>query len=549
MKRLLALSLALFCIACAFPAAWAEDAIIMSSELDEAVAAPGETPDPAVPAPQETPVFVTLQYGAKGEQVLVLQTRLTTLGYYSGQISGDFLDGTDAAVRAFQKSNWLAANGKVTPTTWNALMSADAIGKDGQTHALTQADTAPQPGTPQATPAPPDDGSFVFERTLKYEMRGADVRALQQRLTDLGYYSKEVSGNYLGNTRNAVRAFQKHNALPVDGVAGEATQRVLWDDAQALPASAPPRPTPTPPPLRYMLKVDVTNQVTTAYELDAQGEYSIVARQMICSTGTRSNPTPLKTTQSKGSRARWGYFPEWDSHAQYLTRIDSANAFHSVLYREPNAQALVVGAYNALGSRASHGCVRLLVADAKWIYDNCPSGTTITVYEGASDPELTQMLKPPPLNRSTMLPQATPDPTAPPAWSPAASPPPIRTLKKGITGEDVWWLQTTLTALGYYQGTVSGGYYEGTIAAVKAFQKDAGLTADGVAGRLTLTALYEDPRYALAADGRPAEQDAFPGQVGSDAQLVVPAPTPGPTHVRMTPIPVPTSAPDEEAQG
>jgi lipoprotein-anchoring transpeptidase ErfK/SrfK len=33
-----------------------------------------------------------------------------------------------------------------------------------------------------------------------------------------------------------------------------------------------------------------------------------------------------------------------------------------------------------LGINASHGCVRLSLSDAKWIYDNIPSGTTVVVY-------------------------------------------------------------------------------------------------------------------------------------------------------------------------
>lgn len=57
---------------------------------------------------------------------------------------------------------------------------------------------------------------------------------------------------------------------------------------------------------------------------------------MICSTGTSKYPTPCGTTIMPKKRARWGYFPTWGSHAQYLTRIDSANAFHSVLYTEPD---------------------------------------------------------------------------------------------------------------------------------------------------------------------------------------------------------------------
>ena len=37
--------------------------------------------------------------------------------------------------------------------------------------------------------------------------------------------------------------------------------------------------------------------------------------------------------------------------------------------------------YNQLGTTASAGCVRLTVADAKWIYDNCEIGTLIEIYE------------------------------------------------------------------------------------------------------------------------------------------------------------------------
>ena len=29
---------------------------------------------------------------------------------------------------------------------------------------------------------------------------------------------------------------------------------------------------------------------------------------------------------------------------------------------------------------ASHGCIRLTAADSKWIYDNCPSGTKVVIY-------------------------------------------------------------------------------------------------------------------------------------------------------------------------
>ena len=36
--------------------------------------------------------------------------------------------------------------------------------------------------------------------------------------------------------------------------------------------------------------------------------------------------------------------------------------------------------FNKLGQTASAGCVRLTVADVKWVYENCPSGTTVIIY-------------------------------------------------------------------------------------------------------------------------------------------------------------------------
>ena len=42
--------------------------------------------------------------------------------------------------------------------------------------------------------------------------------------------------------------------------------------------------------------------------------------------------------------------------------------------------------FNKLGSPASLGCVRLNVQDAKWIYDNCPYGTTVIVYDDETSP-------------------------------------------------------------------------------------------------------------------------------------------------------------------
>lgn len=67
-----------------------------------------------------------------------------------------------------------------------------------------------------------------------------------------------------------------------------------------------------------------------------------------------------------------------------------------------------------------------------------------------------------------------------------------RTLKRGMKGEDVRKLQSRLIELGYDLPIygADGEYGSETVAAVKAFQVDRGLDADGIAGEKTLAALY-----------------------------------------------------------
>ena len=507
------------------PQPTAEPDWIYEETLPPGTPSPG-TPSPA-PQPTSTPAPApdkTLQYGDSGDDVRAAQERLTDLGYYHGKLSGDFLEGTQSATRRFQQLNNLPQTGKLDAATWIVLFSSAAIARDGSAPYAS-----PSP-VPQATPTP----AFSYARKLEYGDNGDLVSLLQARLAELGFYEARVSGGFYKITRDAVRAFQRQNGLSVDGIAGRETQEMLFS-ADAVPASATPRPSPTPQPTKYALMVDVANQITRAYTYDENGEYTVLVREMICSTGTTSNATPLGTTIMPSKRARWGYFPTWDSHAQYLTRIDSANAFHSVLYSSPDERTLAESSFNALGTRASHGCVRLLVSDAKWIYDNCEAGTIITVYEGEYDPEYTMTLKPT-LNRQTLRENPLPDPTPQPAYAPENWPGEYRTLSRGTTGQDVYMVQMRLTELGYYHGSVTGGYYGGTIAAVEAFQKDNGLTVDGVAGKQTQGLLFARD----AATPTPEPPDETPDASGWVVQALA-TQTPAPTSE-------PPAAPDQGSE-
>ena len=90
--------------------------------------------------------------------------------------------------------------------------------------------------------------------------------------------------------------------------------------------------------------------------------------------------------------------------------------------------------------------------------------------------------------------------------APAATPVPdmTTTLKLGSSGDAVNLLQARLTLLKYLNDTIDGRFGTQTAAAVAAFQEANGLTADGVAGPKTLTALYSDKAKEAAAPAQAA---------------------------------------------
>lgn len=69
------------------------------------------------------------------------------------------------------------------------------------------------------------------------------------------------------------------------------------------------------------------------------------------------------------------YFDSGNSRCYYYTQFKGNYLFHSVLYNKNGT--LQDG---RVGIPLSHGCVRLEIGNAKWIYDNIPSGTHVVVY-------------------------------------------------------------------------------------------------------------------------------------------------------------------------
>lgn len=132
----------------------------------------------------------------------------------------------------------------------------------------------------------------------------------------------------------------------------------------------------------YYIKVNYGAQVVNIYKKDDEGNYTVPVKAMICSTG---GATPTKGVYSIPARWEWkrliGYV--W---GHYTTQITGDILFHSVPYLENgNLASLEYWEYDKLGTKASLGCVRLTVRDAKWIYDNCAKGTKVEFYS-SEDP-------------------------------------------------------------------------------------------------------------------------------------------------------------------
>lgn len=79
--------------------------------------------------------------------------------------------------------------------------------------------------------------------------------------------------------------------------------------------------------------------------------------------------------------------------------------------------------------------------------------------------------------------------------------------KLGSRGEEVRKIQKKLKELGYYSGSVDGIYGSGTQKAVKSFQKNCGITADGIAGPKTLKFLGLSSTSSSASSGAYTQSD------------------------------------------
>ncbi len=121
----------------------------------------------------------------------------------------------------------------------------------------------------------------------------------------------------------------------------------------------------------FKIEVDIKKQRAFVYY---KGE---IIKEMICSSGADSSPTPTGefTTSQK---IEYDWVDRFDMGAYYWIRFYKSYLFHSIPFDKDGN--MIVEEYEKLGSPASHGCIRLDLKNAKWLYEKLPLGVKVWIY-------------------------------------------------------------------------------------------------------------------------------------------------------------------------
>ena len=412
--------------------------------------------------------YPVLILGSTGQDVADLQTQLSQLRYYSGAIDGKYTSETRDAVKVFQEKNGLTADGVAGRETQDLLYSSGAKAN------LISADAA-------------EEGYIL----LKQSAAGIEVRRLQARLLELGYYSGGVDGLYGATTVEAVKAFQRASGLSADGQAGTQTQTKLYSASAKYSAS--PVTTGDPDENRrlslgmtgndvYALQQRLislrfldgvadgvfgmeTQEALVAFQrannLTADGETNAATWKKLNGSARAANatPTPVPATTATLHEGESG-------ENVYLLQ---ARLFELGYYT-----GRVDGRYGSETTEAVKAFQRANGLSADGVFGK---GTRTRLYSSNAI-------------SADAAPLAVDEPvSADPAGMPA--------MRRGDRSENVRLLQERLVAYGYLS-QADGQFGSGTERAVKLFQEANGLTADGIAGRRTLELLFGNDAVAYA---------------------------------------------------
>lgn len=232
----------------------------------------------------------------------------------------------------------------------------------------------------------------------------------------------------------------------------------------------------------YYIKVDLTNNITTVFSsLDDS-----IVRQMICSSGTAKYQSPTGTyimPQKRKSTERSDWYAFEDGYGKYGSRIVGNYLFHSFLFEEKDDNKVDWVSYAAMGTSASHGCIRLYIDDAKWIAENCLPGTRVTLeYNNTRYEYLKELLYEQTYSIDSGVSYAE-------FVCMASS---EDEMGYYSSGDNVTALQERMIELGLYSGEADGFYDEKMVRAIKAVQAVLGLRITGTVDQNLLDIINSD---------------------------------------------------------
>ncbi|MGN0776166.1 MAG: peptidoglycan-binding protein [Candidatus Ventricola sp.] len=397
-----------------------------------------------------------LKVGSTGDKVTALQQDLTALGYYYGDITGHYGSMTKAAVKSFQKAKGITQDGIAGTTTLNAI--AKALGGSSGSSST-------------ASLREGDNSSAVLE--------------LQTMLKSLGYYYGDLTGKFGSLTKTAVRKFQDDNGLTVDGIAGQKTLNLLRSKTGNSTDSSG------------------SGSITSSSVAESDS-YFLINKDGVRLRTTYSLSSAAKTTMDEGTAVQaTRKYNVGGTTWYYITvkKKSSGNVYtgyvRGVVLDKVSKETFVANGGNvdidAIGAEilgmiritansvsiretASSSSEKMGSADKGDVFFYTDkSGNWYQIQSGywihkdyihvMTDDEVDEYL-------------ASDDYSG-------------GTYREGDTGTMVTWIQESLKTLKYYSGNISGEYGKLTKEAVRLFQKDNGLGADGVAGPKTIAKIMQ----------------------------------------------------------
>ena len=190
------------------------------------------------PVPEDVEIYETIPFGTVNEAVLDIQIRLKELGYYEGQqLTPNTYDwGLQAAIDTFCRENNIAmADMEISPSLQKIIFSDIAFERQNE-----QSQNAVKSTEPTPTPVRPEGYRYVLGES------SIEIRRLQDRLTQLGYYKQDDYGYELNmDTLYAFNLFCYENRIHYSeqGITEE-TWNLIMGEEELI--SITPEPTAVP---------------------------------------------------------------------------------------------------------------------------------------------------------------------------------------------------------------------------------------------------------------------------------------------------------------